>query len=152
MTPQFHVSRLLRNSLSEEGQGQGDDEDEDEDAFSFKRLASSSTQRRKASNRSLRRGVPKTAKKWSSGATTTSLTPTDREPMLARPNADGATARPRGGGGGRDARGRGNRRWRRRGGEAAIRSAETRRRCGRGRLASASHRRPLLPRPPPTAR
>ena len=92
MTPQFHVSRLLRNSLSEEGQGQGDDEDdedEDEDAFSFKRLASSSTRRRKASNRSLRRGAPKTAKKWSSGATTTSLTPTDREPTLARPNADG---------------------------------------------------------------
>ena len=116
--------------------------------LSIRKLASFWTLKKKADIRSSRPAAPRTAKKWSSGATPPA---TDREPRLARPNADGATARPRGGGG-RDARGRGNRRWRRRGGEAAIRSAETRRRCGRGRLASASHRRPLRPRPPPTAR
>ena len=117
--------------------------------LSIRKLASFWTRKKKADIRSSLPAAPRTAKKWSSGATPPA---TDREPRLARPNADGATARPRGGGGGRDARGRGNRRWRRRGGEAAIRSAETRRRCGRGRLASGSHRRPLRPRPPPTAR
>ncbi len=94
---------------------------------SVRKWASFLTRRKKASIPSSRRAAPKTATKWSSGATSPT---TDREPTSARPNADGATPRRRGGRGGG-----GSRRWRLKGGAAASRSAVNRRRCCRGRPA-----------------
>jgi len=117
-------------------------------AFPFRKWASSSSTRtKKASNRSLRRGAPKTAKKWSSGATTPA---TGRERTLARPSAGGATPSPRGGRGERG--GGGSWRWRRRDGATGNRWAVNRYRCCRGRPASASRCRPLRPPRQPTAR